>query len=425
MGHYLNPGSAGFTAVLNNDIYVDKTELIAFMNQQIDAGRGLVCHTRPRRFGKTVAVMMLSAYYSHGASSATLFEKLAVVHSRAADSETAHRQNIEDFRRHLNQYDVISWDIIKFMYYACDAPHQLCSVMAQRTMAELMEAFPDVAPDRELTLLERLEAVSQKTGRKFIVLIDEWDALLRETTDEALLAQYFAFLQGLFGSEASARCIAGAYLTGILPVPRIDGRPALCGFNEISMLASKPLADCIGFTETEVRRICRERQLEFGEMRCWYEGYRTGGAEPIYNPVTVLLAAEFRTFDAYWAATESEEALRRLIELPVDGLAEAVLHLLQGDSLSVCTQEFSGVPWDVRSRDDVLTLLIHYGYLGFEASDSRVFLPNKDAKCAFLQAIRRSSVAVFRAEQRRREAMRQRQEREERRKRWEMQSWTA
>ena len=423
MGHYLNPGSAGFSAVLNNDIYVDKTALIAFMNRQIDAGCGLVCHTRPRRFGKTVSVMMLSAYYSYGASAAALFEKLAVANPPVADNETAHQQNIEDFRRHLNQYDVISWDIVKFMYYVDDVPHQLCSVMAQRTMAELMETFPDVAPEQELTLLERLEAVSQKTGRRFIVLIDEWDAPLRETTDEALLAQYLAFLREFFGSEASERCIAGAYLTGILPMPRIDGQPALRGFNEISMLTSKPLADCIGFTETEVRRICREHQLDFGEMQRWYGGYRTGGAEPICNPFSVLWAAEFRTCDPYWAATASEVALRRLIELPFDGLAEAILHLLQGDSQSVSTQGFSGVPWNVRSRDDVLTLLIHYGYLGFDASDSHVFLPNKDAKYSFLQAIRRSSVPVFRVEHRRREEVKQRQEREERRKRWETGQW--
>ena len=149
--------------------------------------------------------MMLSAYYSYGASAAALFEKLAVANPPVADNETAHQQNIEDFRRHLNQYDVISWDIVKFMYYVDDVPHQLCSVMAQRTMAELMETFPDVAPEQELTLLERLEAVSQKTGRRFIVLIDEWDAPLRETTDEALLAQYLAFLREFFGSEASER----------------------------------------------------------------------------------------------------------------------------------------------------------------------------------------------------------------------------
>ena len=94
MGIYLNPGNEQFAVSVNSELYVDKTELIKYTNSRIGKDRPLICSSRPRRFGKTMAVTMLSAYYSKGCHSEKLFAGLKI------------SQN-EFFKAHLNKYNVI------------------------------------------------------------------------------------------------------------------------------------------------------------------------------------------------------------------------------------------------------------------------------------------------------------------------------
>ncbi len=397
MGHFLNPGNDGFAAVLKNDVYVDKTELIAFMNRRLGSSKNLVCSTRPRRFGKTFAAMMLSAYYSRGADSAALFRHLAIANPPATDPEAVREQKLADYRKHLNQYDVIFWDIVKFTSYCPDDINRLIRVIEERTAEELLEEFPGLVPNETQSLSEKLSVIRRKTGRKFLFLIDEWDVLLRESTDDALLTQYLAFLKELFTSEAAAHYLAGAYLTGILPLPRIDGRPALPGFTEISMISPGEFAGCVGFTEKEVKTLCEAQGLDFKDMQRWFDGYRLKDAGPVYNPVSVMDSIEAGACGDHWSATETHAALQHFIELPIDGLAKAVLELFNGKSLPVDPQHGTNIPWKLCHLDDVLTLLVHLGYLGFDSVTSHVFVPNLDVQQTFRRAILDSVLPLFEA----------------------------
>ena len=98
MGLYLNPGNDSFTSLVQTDTYVDKTGLIGYLNGQIGKEKHLIASSRPRRFGKTIAVRMLTSYYSRGCDSKEIFDKLEIAKDKS-------------YEQHLNQYDVISLDI--------------------------------------------------------------------------------------------------------------------------------------------------------------------------------------------------------------------------------------------------------------------------------------------------------------------------
>ena len=101
MGFYLNPDNKGFWKAVRSKIYVDKTGLIACTNELINTEQQYLCVSRPRRFGKSMALKMLAAYYSRGCDSAALFQGLKI-------------ENADTFQEHLNQYDVIFLNMQQF-----------------------------------------------------------------------------------------------------------------------------------------------------------------------------------------------------------------------------------------------------------------------------------------------------------------------
>ena len=248
MGVYLNPGNEEFASILRSPPYVDKSGLIAFMNKRLGTPLSLVCHTRPRRFGKTYAAQMLVAYYTRGSTnSRPLFDSLAVAQTPS-------------YQRHLNQADTIFWDIARFASCFSDNPAAILPSLCRWTNAELIAAFPDVSPDEDLPLAERLLRISTQTGRRFFILIDEWDVLFREKADNRpLLNQYLHFLRSLFQGAGVRRALLGAYLTGILPISSCGTESALTDFDEFTMTNPGALGKFIGFTEPEVRALCNER----------------------------------------------------------------------------------------------------------------------------------------------------------------------
>ena len=98
MGRFVNSGNSAFQVALNSEIYVDKTGLLAYTNKVMDTTAKFICNSRPRRFGKSITADMLTAYYCKNCNSEEMFSSLEI-------SQTP------DFRKYLNQYDVIHLDI--------------------------------------------------------------------------------------------------------------------------------------------------------------------------------------------------------------------------------------------------------------------------------------------------------------------------
>ena len=375
MGFYVNPPADGFQAILRDEIYIDKSELLLFTNRTLNSGRMLTCSSRPRRFGKSYAAKMLTAYYSRGADSRNLFCSLKIAGS-------------PEYETFLNTQDLIYLDITSFISRS-ENIRDTVKNLRREVIAELDTEYPGcIRPQHEL-LADALMQIHACTGRKFYIVIDEWDALFREAkNDSELQKEYLLFLRSLFKSGQTPHTLTGAYMTGILPIKKYGTQSALTDFREYTMLRPGPLAEFIGFTEEEVRALCQAENLDFEEACRWYDGYRLEPAGHIYNPNSIVEAAINQSFGNYWTQTETYESLRIYIEMNFDGLKDAVLNMLGGQNCRIDTGTFQNDMTSIHCRDDVLTLLVHLGYLGYDAERREVFIPNEEIREEFLRALR-------------------------------------
>lgn len=372
MGNYLNIGNDGFAAAVKG-IYVDKTEMISYINDTLGTLDKLTCVSRPRRFGKSIAAKMLCAYYDKSCDSRNLFDGLAISKDPA-------------FETYLNQYDVIYLDITWFI----SSVHQVENVvntLQQKVIEELREAYPDAK--KENTISETLTAINKAAGNKFIIIIDEWDALFREEKDNlALQEEYINLLRGLFkNSGFTDKIIEAAYMTGILPIKKYGNQSAVSDFREYTMLTPKKMVKYMGFTETEVMELCEKYGMDFDEMKRWYDGYSFSKLKSVYNPNSVMEAIHNEEFGCYWTRTETYEALKIYIDLDVDGLKEALIRMLSGERVKIMTGAFQNDMTSIKSRDDVLTLMVHLGYLAYDAKEKKVFIPNEEVREEFVLAV--------------------------------------
>lgn len=371
MGKYLNPSNKGFQIAKNSKIYVDKTGLLKYTNRILDSEQRFICVSRPRRFGKSIAAQMLSAYYGLANDSKSLFQGLEI--------EQDHT-----YLQHLNQYDVLFFEMQRFLRRA-KSPSRLTDYLQQSVLAELREAFADCALQNETELPLALETISDKTGKGFIFIIDEWDCIFRETKyDVPAQKNYLDFLRDLFKGQTYVKL---AYLTGILPIKKYGTHSALNIFYEYSMTEPKGLAEYTGFTEPEVRSLCQTYGMDFSEARKWYDGYIFKNDRHIYNPKSVADAMLNKEFRNYWSGTETYEALKFYIDLNFDGLKDAITAMLGSQRCPVNPRKFQNDMTTFKSRDDVLTLLVHLGYLGYDESSKEVFIPNIEISDEFENAI--------------------------------------
>lgn len=361
MGVYLNPGNKGFWRAIRSEIYVDKTGLITHTNKCLNTEEGFVCVSRPRRFGKSMALKMLAAYYSRGCDSRELFAKYRIA-----------RDNT--FEEHLNQYDVIYLNMQQFLIEADSG--KVTEYLEQEVLRELRKEYGKYLSRQDMGLAAALREIYVETDRQFLFLIDEWDCVMRERQEsEAMQKQYLDFLRNLLKDQEYA---ALAYMTGILPVKKYGQHSALNMFREYSMTNQKALEEYTGFTEDEVKGLCEQYDMDFEETSSWYDGYMFKKYKHIYNPRSVVEAMTCRDLSNYWTSTETYEALKIYIDMDFDGLRSDIVQMLGGGRVKVNTRSFQNDMRNFRTKDDVLTLLVHLGYLGYDSMTEETFIPNKE-----------------------------------------------
>ena len=370
MGIYLNPGNKGFQTILNGT-YVDKTGLIDFVNQTINTPRKLTSFSRPRRFGKSFAAKMLCAYYDKSCDSHSLFEGLII-------------SDLDSYDRFLNKYDVIYLDITRFISTSTSIEMVVTDIQ-MKVIGELREAYPLYIGENEKILADALFAISKETNNQFIMIIDEWDALFREAkNDETIQKEYVQFLRGLFkGGTATDETIAAAYMTGILPIKKYGTESALTDFHEFTMVAPDTLAPYVGFTEGEVRDLCSKNRLDFEEVKLWYDGYHLDNVGSVYSPNSVMQAIERKAIRNYWTSSETYESLAAYISMDYKGLKKDIIRMLGGEAVRIKISTFQNDMTSFKRKDDVLTLLVHLGYLSYDATKRAVKIPNQEVADAF------------------------------------------
>ena len=372
MGIYLNPGNENFREITRSELYVDKTMIIRETNRLMDSGNKFICMSRPRRFGKTVAGNTLCAYYSKGCDSAALFSRFKISRD-------------PDFKEKLNRFNVIRIDM-NSEYQNARIKDHLVKRLQDKILREMRHDFPEIAIDPEDSLADSILNIYSATGETFILLIDEYDVLVREQVSDKLFSEYLSFLNGLFKSDTLRPAISLAYLTGILPVVRDKIQSKLNNFEEYTILDAENFAEYTGFTGKEVEALCLKHGLDYGECRQWYDGYRQHGYE-IYNPESVVKSIRKMSFGSYWGMTSTYEAIAERIRQNFAGTRDAVVLMLAGENVDVNVTRFMNTMTSFKTKDDVFTYLIHLGYLAYNLEDSTCRIPNREVRREWFNAI--------------------------------------
>lgn len=378
MGIYLNPDNDGFSTSVRSKIYVDKTELIGYINGVIDTENKFICVSRPRRFGKSMAAKMLVAYYSTGCNSYELFQDYRI----AGDIS---------FKQHLNKYDLLRLDMQLIRSTAINEGYQeqLLAYLQKKVIKELCQDYGTFLTGEERSLAGVLQQLRVKAGKKFIIIIDEWDCIFREEKEnEKLQKEYILFLRSLFKGSIAEECIHLAYITGILPIKKYGTESALNNFDEYTMINPKGLTRYVGFTEDEVKGLCTKYGMDFSEAKYWYDGYFFQKKVHIYNPRSIVQAMMNGEFENYWTQTETYEGLKSYIDLNYDGLKDAIISMIGGGRCKVDTGAFQNDMTSFKSKDDILTLLVHLGYLAYDKYCKEVYIPNEEIKEEFIRAVK-------------------------------------
>ncbi len=371
MGVYLNPGNIKFKRACNSEIYVDKTELITMTNRAVNTEQNCICVSRPRRFGKSMAANMLAAYYGRGCDSSELFKPYKIAKCKG-------------YRENLNQYNVIFLNV-QNAFSRVKTMEEMLQYIQREILAELRQVYDNLIPREEDILSAAMEKLYSRAEEDFIFIIDEWDCVFRcrQVSNEEQ-TMYLDFLRDLLKDK---EYVALAYMTGILPIKKYGTHSALNMFEEYSMTSPKGFAEYIGFTEEEVQRLCEEYQVDFEMMKSWYDGYTFPKAPHIYNPKSVVDALRSEEFASYWTKTETYEALKIYIDMNFDGLKDAIVQMITGEKVVIHPERFQNDMTTFKSKDDVLTLLVHLGYLAYDSETSMVYIPNSEIQGEFHNAI--------------------------------------
>ena len=383
MGTYLNPGFDKFKKILNDKIYIDKSEILDVLNEHLNTESCNICISRPRRFGKSVTASMLCAYYSKNVDSAPLFDDLKI--SRAAS-----------YREHINQHNTIFINVQLFLSRAKGNIDRMTADLNSFIKKELSAAFPDSELSSLTELYDVLNRIYNEYNQSFIFIIDEWDCIMREKLDDAEgIKKYLDYLRALLKDQPY---VSLAYMTGILPIKKYGSHSALNMFYEYSMTQPGEYSSYIGFTDEEVKRLCEEYQIDYRLMQRWYRGYSLEPGLYVYNSNSVVRAVLARRFSGYWSQTETFESLRKYIDLNMEGLRDEIVKLIAGEKVVVNVSSFHNDMTTFKSKDDVLSLLIHLGYLSVtpdsevpEADNDLIFevhIPNEEIRKEFRVAVK-------------------------------------
>jgi hypothetical protein len=220
------------------------------------------------------------------------------------------------------------------------------------------------------------------------MIIDEWDAICRDAANEPeAMDRYINLLRRLFKGGDSATVFAGVYMTGILPMKKYNTQSALNNFREYSVIDPGDQAPFFGFTHDEVKVLAEQRGMDFGELEKWYDGYKIGDQTSIFNPNSVMEALMRRRCRSYWVKTAAYDSVATYIKMDYEGLRNDIVRMIAGGRVKVRTSKFRNDMHEVTSRDDVLTVLIHLGYLSFDWDTEECFIPNREVADEMVNAV--------------------------------------
>ena len=372
MGFYINAGNENLRRALNSEIFVDKSLVLQKLCSLLNTNQSFICVSRPRRFGKTTVRDLMVAFFSKGCDSREMFSNLKIAQEPC-------------FEKNLNKFNVIAVDF-GAIYNTVENRNDVLKYLKNKLLKDFRKEFPEIEFSETDSVSDMILEVYDRTKTQFIIIIDEYDTLIRERQSESLLEEYRSFLNSLFKNNELSPAIALAYLTGILPIQRDKVQSKLNNFRESTILSPFGLEEFFGFTKEETEALCNEYGMSFSECENWYDGYKIGDLE-IYNPNSVVEAMMRREYANYWNATGSYEVVSDYIKLDFDGTKSAIIDMLTGTEIKVDIKDFENSLDNINSKDNVLTYLIHLGYVNYNKTTGLCRIPNKEIRQEWEKAI--------------------------------------
>ena len=383
---YLNTINHSFQKTLHSEIYVDKSGLLSMLNKKIGTENCYICVSRPRRFGKSVTAKMLAAYYGREQNNADLFDALTIAHDAS-------------YKKHLNKYNTIFINMADELVKSHKNVQLMLDSLSAKIINDLRVAYPQITFSNSKDLEQCLSEAFSYYGIFFVVIIDEWDCIMREKKDDVEgIRDYLDWLKLLLKDKAY---IGLAYITGILPIKKYGTQSALNMFDEFNMLNPSMYAPYIGFTASEVMDLCNKYHVDYMNMAKWYDGYSFPKAQHIYNPKSVVQALDRGEFISYWTRSETFESLKSFVDMNFDGLREDIIKLLANEDILINFTTFTNDMSSFATKDDVFTLLLHLGYLSLQTDEDvlqkypildrdrmcLVHIPNQEIKNEFISTM--------------------------------------
>lgn len=392
-------GVDNFREMVSRDYYfVDKTN---FIKELLDNKNKVTLITRPRRFGKTLAMRMLQEFFDINAAGRDTFKGLNI--SRAGEKYIQHR----------GKYPVIFFslkDIATGNYQ--DALRDLCGKISDLYAEYGFLAESPALNEREkeyflsvYNIADHEQYGRDKWGKslkmltvylwkhygvKTILLLDEYDAPIQHAWEDGYYEDMIRFMRQFYSEVLKGNdALEFAVLTGVL---RVAKESIFSGLNNLKVCSvlSEDYSDIFGFTGQEVARMAADLQMEdkLPEIRAWYDGYSFGGSE-IYNPWSVIMYFDAKCKPApYWVNTSGNGIIKYMLDR-LDGRGrEDLQSLMDGNTISKQVQE--GIIYEEigSNADDLYTMLLTTGYLKCTSSQDSLLGTYMDLQIPNLEILR-------------------------------------
>ena len=391
----------------NNFYYIDKTKLI---EQLVETGGEVTLFTRPRRFGKTLNMSMLKAFFETGADEA-LFDGLYIAQNKALCEE------------HMGKYPVIflSLKSVEGLKYE-DALYritELIGIDAERFgFLEDSEYLSENEKKRykaiialkdgtnamdEKVLVSSLQILSQLLykhfGQKTVILIDEYDVPLDKAFQNGYYNEMVSLIRGLFGMALKTNeSLQFAVLTGCLRITKESIFTGLNNFKVMSILDAR-FDEQFGFTDNEVKKILDDYDLasHFEETKEWYDGYHFGKAD-IYCPWDVINYVDQLKYDKtaepqdFWSNSSGNAIVRRFIDMADVSTKTEIERLIAGESIEKDVAPELTYDEIYKSIENLWSVLFTTGYLTHngrtESGKYSLVIPNREIRNLFVKKIK-------------------------------------
>ena len=391
MGLFLNSRIPydSYKATASDKYFVDKTALIAELIPALGRNQRFFCITRPRRFGKSVMANMIGAFFDRTEDSSEIFGRLQI--ASEGISKNLERLSCGKYSEYMNHYDVIYIDF-SVTPENCISYETYIERILYGLKHDLAERFPESGIIMEASIWDILTLLYQKTGQRFVFVMDEWDAVFHmEFVTESDKRAYLLFLKLLLKDRIYAELV---YMTGVLPIAKYSDGSELNMFLEYNMATAKRFSGYFGFSSSEVDALYDIYQLTTenpgisrDDLRMWYDGYYTADGERMYNPRSIICALSDNQLRNYWTSSGTYDSIFVYIKDNVADIQDDLTMMFANEAVPADIHEYAASAMMLETKDEIYSAMVVYGLLTYK--DGFVSIPNRELMDSFASMMKR------------------------------------